>query len=109
MFATRLWEYGHEYCYYVSIPFRGFRCLQHHTLQGEMLVQVEFQSLSGVLGVCNMMKPLSGLRSWYLFQSLSGVLGVCNSEAEKIIKQAQKQFQSLSGVLGVCNIGALVP
>ena len=65
--------------------------------KGEMLVRLSFNPFRG-FRCCNMMKPLSGLRSWYLFQSLSGVLGVCNSEAEKIIKQAQKQFQSLSGV-----------
>jgi len=37
----------------VSIPFRGFRCLQRYLLVSKKQPQVGFQSLSGVLDVCN--------------------------------------------------------
>jgi len=37
-----------------------------------------FQSLSGVLDVCNLEMALLLLANVYMFQSLSGVLDVCN-------------------------------
>ncbi len=42
------------------------------------LADCEFQSLSGVLGVCNMVFRIGEIDYGLLFQSLSGVLGVCN-------------------------------
>ncbi len=41
--------------------------------------------------------------SWMRFQSLSGVLGVCNGRANPVHIIYELMFQSLSGVLGVCN------
>ncbi len=65
--------------FWVSIPFRGFRCLQLPTATKAKGSCGSFQSLSGVLGVCN--APFFHFPSylWSWFQSLSGVLGVCNS------------------------------
>ncbi len=37
----------------VSIPFRGFRCLQPDRDDEKEAAVPGFQSLSGVLGVCN--------------------------------------------------------
>ncbi len=44
----------------VSIPFRGFRCLQRFMHNGKRSNGRAFQSLSGVLGVCNKKRSLLG-------------------------------------------------
>ncbi len=62
----------------VSIPFRGFRCLQRIKDYNIIAILLLFQSLSGVLGVCNDDGYNESNATYYEFQSLSGVLGVCN-------------------------------
>jgi len=62
----------------VSIPFRGFRCLQPTLGIFYDLPSFLFQSLSGVLDVCNRIPTSSSAFIIALFQSLSGVLDVCN-------------------------------
>jgi len=62
-----------------------------------------FQSLSGVLGVCNTSAVVSVAVEDFMFQSLSGVLGVCNAYFSSRPEYQLNMFQSLSGVLGVCN------
>ncbi len=42
-----------------------------------------------------------------MFQSLSGVLGVCNA-VSRARDRSITRFQSLSGVLGVCNLAEAV-
>ena len=62
-----------------------------------------FQSLSGVLDVCNCSRGQRPGALFSRFQSLSGVLDVCNYEDLKALGDIKKMFQSLSGVLDVCN------
>jgi len=62
----------------VSIPFRGFRCLQLCSIIESRPPCRMFQSLSGVLDVCNPLSTCRAVRTISLFQSLSGVLDVCN-------------------------------
>ncbi len=93
------------YCfrYRVSIPFRGFRCLQLWVELRSEHRAVLFQSLSGVLGVCNQSIACVSADACLGFQSLSGVLGVCNEWTQERQRTRCILFQSLSGVLGVCN------
>ncbi len=62
----------------VSIPFRGFRCLQLNLSIISITVILMFQSLSGVLDVCNVSLLMFFCIILTMFQSLSGVLDVCN-------------------------------
>ena len=114
----------------VSVPLRGFRGLQvAHQTREPGLPADEFQSPSGVLGVCRdslqrrargftplvsvpfrgfrglQVSPAATGRRWMrrVFQSPSGVLGVCREGASKLPPVARVAFQSPSGVLGVCR------
>jgi len=83
----------------VSIPFRGFRCLQlmsHLSISQEIYT---FQSLSGVLDVCNYNLDFSALLFIILFQSLSGVLDVCNcvQKPPEPLKTPSKSFNPFQG------------
>jgi len=53
MFATRAKHIFRSLNCNVSIPFRGFRCLQLVQDDFVPFVAMLFQSLSGVLDVCN--------------------------------------------------------
>ena len=63
----------------VSVPFRGFRGLQACVSEFVIKGRHEFQSPSGVLGVCR--KTTMGTYTIIAetFQSPSGVLGVCRN------------------------------
>ena len=118
----------------VSVPFRGFRGLQDvaKAWRVDAADYDEFQSPSGVLGVCRGQtdrtrrpvpgtgvsvpfrgfRGLQGYRSQVdshmavAFQSPSGVLGVCRNAMKLIVYRiAEAAFQSPSGVLGVCRSG----
>ena len=117
----------------VLVPFRGFRGLQDRVQRGfEDVVDVSFQSPSGVLGVCRVpitcggrhteggvsvpfrgFRGLQGILEELLklivqqrFQSPSGVLGVCRIKEARSLGVRWAVFQSPSGVLGVCRLSA---
>ncbi len=56
----------------VSIPFRGFRCLQLNPPLYVQYAVLGFQSLSGVLGVCNSETTLSLMDKFIRFNPFQG-------------------------------------
>ena len=116
----------------VSVPFRGFRGLQGLRARVDAdLAFTEFQSPSGVLGVCRQASPGGCLSVASVFQSPSGVLGVCRmmdrypewvatlgvsvpfrgfrglqAVCRRNETHLHLEFQSPSGVLGVCRAEA---
>jgi len=87
---------------FVSIPFRGFRCLQLvpgvTTIVG-LLVSIPFRGFRCL----QPNESASSHKSASKFQSLSGVLDVCNANLHNVTFEQSDLFQSLSGVLDVCN------
>ena len=94
----------------VSVPFRGFRGLQVSFLPANaqgMSVSVPFRGFRG-LQEFGQKHVRVRLRQ---FQSPSGVLGVCRDARYSFNPDCRLGFQSPSGVLGVCreDNGSLIP
>jgi len=105
MFATYIAKPTHEvFSILVSIPFRGFRCLQRWGQEFLKLRSVLFQSLSGVLDVCNERPPQRAGMKLYVSIPFRG-FRCLQRTSYSTIPRSLWVFQSLSGVLDVCNIG----